>query len=281
VWFLRVTLVWRLTANVQNNIVGMCRHLVRGHAISVLNHCLQWYKFADTHLYHCRQWFNIHVSHWYTGLYLCRSERAISGPCYMHHHSWMHAGNCSNSSLLLWVFNVPKRVQFSNICSCEIQILKHNWNSTYRLKGMHVTGAASWVAATTLCWTTSLVLSLAARQSVSLHAHTHEMLAVAGPGVEDTKLHENCLLWSPYVIGPAIIFLPCDFYLLSFFPRLISAVGDGCPPYFHTWCGLNANLRCRSETCCVRLAENTGRKNDAKIAIWAPSHNFVGLYLHN
>ena len=24
-------------------------------------------------------------------------------------------------------------------------------------------------------------------------------------------------LWSPYVIGQTIIFLPCDFYLLSFF----------------------------------------------------------------
>ena len=35
------------------------------------------------------------------------------------------------------------------------------------------------------------------------------------------------LLWSPYVIGADIIFLPCDFYLLSsFFRRLISAVGD-------------------------------------------------------
>ena len=28
----------------------MCRHLVRGHAISVFNHCLEWYKFVDTHL---------------------------------------------------------------------------------------------------------------------------------------------------------------------------------------------------------------------------------------
>jgi len=27
-----------------------------------------------------------------------------------------------------------------------------------------------------------------------------------------------------------------------------------------TRCGLSANLRCRSETCCTRLAENTGRK---------------------
>jgi len=31
------------------------------------------------------------------------------------------------------------------------------------------------------------------------------------------------LLWSPYVIGQTIIFLPCDFFLsFFFFPRLIS-----------------------------------------------------------
>ena len=93
-------------------------------------------------------------------------------------------------------------------------------------------------------------------------------------------------LWPPYIIGQAIIFLHCGFYLLSspfFFPRLISAVGDWMStiPYFHTWCGLSANVECMSEMCCTRLAENTGRKNDAKIAIWAPSHNFVGLYLRN
>ena len=33
-----------------------------------------------------------------------------------------------------------------------------------------------------------------------------------------------------------------------------------------------------SEMCCTRLAENTGRK---KIAILAPPHNFVGLYLRS
>ena len=38
-------------------------------------------------------------------------------------------------------------------------------------------------------------------------------------------------LWLPYGIGQAIIFLPCGFFfylllLLSFFPRLISAVAD-------------------------------------------------------
>ena len=35
-------------------------------------------------------------------------------------------------------------------------------------------------------------------------------------------------LWSPYVIGQTIIFLPCSFFpsFFLFFPRLISAVGD-------------------------------------------------------
>jgi len=50
-----------------------------------------------------------------------------------------------------------------------------------------------------------------------------------------------------------------SFYLF-FFPCLISAVQIGCLPYFHTWCGLRANLRCRSETCCTRFAENTELK---------------------
>jgi len=36
-----------------------------------------------------------------------------------------------------------------------------------------------------------------------------------------------------------------------------------------------------SETCCTRIAENTERKKSLKIAIWAPLHNFVGLYLRN
>ena len=39
----------------------------------------------------------------------------------------------------------------------------------------------------------------------------------------------------------------------------------GCLPYYYTWCGLSANLECGSETCCTRLAENTGCKEIAKI----------------
>jgi len=51
-------------------------------------------------------------------------------------------------------------------------------------------------------------------------------------------------------------------FLLSFFfffssPNLS---GRRLDVYFHTWCGLSANLECMSETCCTRLAENTGRK---------------------
>jgi len=38
----------------------------------------------------------------------------------------------------------------------------------------------------------------------------------------------------------------------------------GFLPYFHTWCGLSADLECRSEMCYMWLAENTGRKNYAK-----------------
>jgi len=58
------------------------------------------------------------------------------------------------------------------------------------------------------------------------------------------------------------------FYLLSSFffswPNL-SRRRFQCLPYFHTWCGLSAYLRCWSETCCTQLAENTGCKKSPKI----------------
>jgi len=49
-----------------------------------------------------------------------------------------------------------------------------------------------------------------------------------------------------------------NFYL--FFLAYSQPLQIGCLPYFHTWCGLSANLECRSETCCTWLAENTGHK---------------------
>jgi len=45
----------------------------------------------------------------------------------------------------------------------------------------------------------------------------------------------------------------------------------GCLPYFYTWCGLSANLECRSEMCCTRLAGNAGPKKIAKN--WPSGHH--------
>jgi len=60
--------------------------------------------------------------------------------------------------------------------------------------------------------------------------------------------------------------LPCNFYLLlSFFPRLISAAACWMSTIlWHMAWPYSANLECRSEMCCSRLAANTGRKNVAK-----------------
>ena len=38
----------------------------------------------------------------------------------------------------------------------------------------------------------------------------------------------------------------------------------GCLPYFYTWRSPSANLECRSEMYCMRLAANTGRKKSCK-----------------
>ena len=68
-------------------------------------------------------------------------------------------------------------------------------------------------------------------------------------------------------------------FLLSFFLSIFLFLAQSqpsqiaCLPYFHTWCGLSANLGCRSETCRTWLAGNAGpKKSLKKVAIWAPSH---------
>jgi len=56
-----------------------------------------------------------------------------------------------------------------------------------------------------------------------------------------------------------ILLFLLSFFFLFFFPspNLSGRRSEiGCLP----WCGLSANLECRSEACCARLAENTGRK---------------------
>jgi len=71
---------------------------------------------------------------------------------------------------------------------------------------------------------------------------------------QDSVVVSSIFLWSPYVIGQTIYIFILTFVLsFFFFPRLISVVGDwmSCVSYFHTWCGLSANLECRSEMCCT------------------------------
>jgi len=53
-----------------------------------------------------------------------------------------------------------------------------------------------------------------------------------------------------------------SFYL--FFLALSQRPQIGCLPYFDTWCGLSANLECRSEMCCTWLTANAGPKKVAK-----------------
>jgi len=55
------------------------------------------------------------------------------------------------------------------------------------------------------------------------------------------------------------------FFLLFVFPHLISAVEDWMSAILpHMVWPYSANLGCRSETCCMRLAGNTGRKTITK-----------------
>ena len=63
-------------------------------------------------------------------------------------------------------------------------------------------------------------------------------------------------MWTLYFATVVSIF----FFLFSS-PILSGWIG--CLPYFHTWCGLSANLECMSEMCCTQLAENKC-KNYAK-----------------
>ena len=70
--------------------------------------------------------------------------------------------------------------------------------------------------------------------------------------------------------------------LLSFFPRLISAAADWMtailPHMVWVWL-YSVNLECRSGLKCA--ARGSLEIQDAKMAILAPSHKFVGLYLRN
>ena len=68
----------------------------------------------------------------------------------------------------------------------------------------------------------------------------------------------NRYLWPPYMEqGRPLYFHPVvlsSFFLSSFFLAYSQPLQIGWLQYFHTWCGLSANLGCRSETCCQKFA---------------------------
>ena len=71
----------------------------------------------------------------------------------------------------------------------------------------------------------------------------------------------SLLRWDFYgrPIGQAIVFCSCGFFFL-FFLACSPWSQIGCLIHPHMMC-LSANLECRSEMCCTRLAENTGFRN--------------------
>jgi len=110
----------------------------------------------------------------------------------------------------------------------------------------------------------------------------------------------SVLLWPACVADADIIFLSCFFlmaalwnkaghcifalwflllFIYLFFVAYSQPSQTGCLPYFHTWCGLSANLGCISETCCMRLAENTGRKKIVKNSLSAHHRTTLSGYV--
>ena len=93
---------------------------------------------------------------------------------------------------------------------------------------------------------------------------------------------------TPFSIYGRPICYRADHYIfalcfLSFFPRLISTVGDWMSVYHTSTHGValvriyNAWLKPAARG----SLKTQDAKKSPKIAIWAPSHNFVGLFLRN
>ena len=75
-------------------------------------------------------------------------------------------------------------------------------------------------------------------------------------------------------IGLAIILCSCGYYLFLSLPILSGRRVDVCHTSTH---GLSVNLKCRSEMCCMWVAENTRCRNYTKIRHLCSMHDFVGL----
>jgi len=98
-----------------------------------------------------------------------------------------------------------------------------------------------------------------------------------------SSLSSSFFLWPPYGIRQAIIFLPCGFSSSILFYSSPNLSGRRLDVYHTSTHDLalvrikNAGLKCTARG----SLEMQDAKIAQKIAAWAPSHNFVGLCLHN
>ena len=93
----------------------------------------------------------------------------------------------------------------------------------------------------------------------------------------------SMFLWPPCVIGQAIIFWPVVssfFFFLFFFIFFSPNLSGRRLDVYHTSTHGVALVRIYNG-CLKRAAHSSLEMQDPKIAISAPSHNFVGLYLRN
>ena len=117
---------------------------------------------------------------------------------------------------------------------------------------------------------------------VTLYLPHHNRIRVVLQAIDSISFpsFSSLLLWSPYGIGQAIIFSSCFFLSMFFFlfssPILSRRILDVCYTTTHGVVLVrikNAGLKC--------AARGSLKYRTQKIAISAPSHNFVGLYLRN
>jgi len=107
-----------------------------------------------------------------------------------------------------------------------------------------LTSLKSRLVLPTWCWFTNVVLE---KRPVSGCLH---VIFISNQGTSFINL------WDAFwiLVFMATLHSRCGHYifvlflLLLLFPRLISAVTDWIP-YFHTWCGLSANVECRCVKC--------------------------------
>ena len=87
------------------------------------------------------------------------------------------------------------------------------------------------------------------------------------------------------LVGQAIIFCGCRFYLILLLSSFFSPIRSGrklhvCHTSAHDDCGLSANLECRSENVLHAAGwKYRTQENHQNFVICAPSHKFVRLYL--